>query len=331
MDCLIRIIFNFLKIGVTAALLCGAVIHHAQSSASFHIRLPAQAMVDAETIHLGRIAQISGGPAGQADALQSIEVGRVSHPGQSVLIHRSQIEMRLKQNGIDPELCRIEDQGPVKVLRSHAVLTSEKIRETVTAFIKAHAPWDHDQMVIRPIQYQQDHVLPSGRANIEIAPPKHTDWLGAIPFRVTIIVEGKPVHRINVPAYIEVWQEVLLAAKPLGRNQPITPADIRTEKMNLARIPANALLRMDQVLGRRANRSIAINSVLRADQIDTPPVVRKGNVVQVLAESAQVKISTLGVAQEDGAIGAHIRVMNIASRKHIHARVLDSQTVQVGF
>jgi flagellar basal body P-ring formation protein FlgA len=287
--------------------------------------------VDSEAVRLGHIARISGGAEGQTLAAQGIEVGHVAQPGRSILISRRRIEVRLKQNDIDPELCIIEDQGPVKVLRSHALLPAARIRDKVAAFIRAHAPWDPDQMVIRPIVYAHDLVLPGGRVGIEISPPKHTDWVGAVPFKVTVLVEGKTVHRISVPAHIEVWQEVVLAAKPLGRNQPIETADVRMEKMDLARLPANAAVRLDQVLGRRANRSIAVNSVLRMDQIDTPPVVRKGSVVQVLAESAQMKITTLGVAQEDGAIGTHIRVMNIASKKQIHARVVDSQTVQVDF
>jgi len=295
------------------------------------IDLRSTAQVDGESILLGQVAEIVSDNSDQADVLRNVELGRAPLPGQSLLIHRSQIEMRLKHNGVDPQQYRIADQGPIKVLRNQEIISAEQIRAAVEAFIKAHAPWSADQMTIRPIHYAQDHGLPCGRLSIQITAPKHTDWLGAVPFKVIMRVDGREVKRTSVPAYIEVWQEVILAGKPLGRNQPITAGDIRAERMNLARVPANAVVRKDQVLGRRANRSIAVNSVLRLDQVDSPPVVRKGDVVQVLAESNLLRITTQGVAQGDAGIGERIRVLNMASKKKIHARVVDAQMVQVDY
>lgn len=295
------------------------------------IILGPKAAVDDETIRLGQIAGISGGDAGQAETLREIEIGRAPLPGQSQLIHRSHIEMRLKQNNVDPDQCRITDTGPVKVTRNYAGVTDAQIRAAVEEFIQAHAPWSADQMKIRPIEYSQSITLPPGKVTVEVLAPKHTDWLGAVPFQVKFLVDGEAVKRTSVPAYIEVWQEVVLAAKPLGRNQPITREDLQIQTMNLARVPSNAIIHVDQVLGRRANRAIAANSVLRSDQVELPPIVRKGDVVQVLAESARLKITTQAVAQENGAIGQKIQVMNVGSKKNVHAQVIDAQTVRVEF
>ncbi|MFZ1984881.1 MAG: flagellar basal body P-ring formation chaperone FlgA [Desulfatitalea sp.] len=295
------------------------------------ITMGPKAAVDNETIRLGKIADISGGDAGQAEALREIEIGRAPLPGQSLLIHRSHIEMRLKQNNIDPDQYRISDAGPVKVTRNHIGVTDAQIRGAVESFIQTHAPWSADQMKIRPIEYSQSHKLPPGEVTLQVMAPKHSDWLGAVPFQVQLLVDGEAVKRTSVPAYIEVWQEVVLAAKPLGRNQPITREDLQIQTMNLARVPSNAIVHVDQVLGRRANRAIAVNSVLRIDQVELPPIVRKGDVVQVLAESARLKITTQAVAQENGAIGQKIQVMNVGSKKNIHAQVIDAQTVRIDF
>ena len=295
------------------------------------ISLVPKATVDEENILLGRIAEITGGEAGQAETAGQIDLGRAPLPGQSVILRRNQVEARLKQNGIDPTQCRIVDAGPVKIIRNYAGVSDTQIQAAVQAFIQAHAPWQPDQMKIRPIEYNQTHKLPPGKVSLQVTAPKHTDWLGAVPFQVQLLVDGQAVKRTTVSAYIEVWQEVVLAAKPLGRNQPITREDLQVENMNMARVPTNAILSVDQVLGRRANRAIAINSILRVDQVDLPPVVRKGDVVQVLAESAQLKITTQAVAQENGGLGERIQVMNVASKKNVHARIIDRQTVRVDF
>ncbi len=295
------------------------------------ITLAPKAAVDEEDILLSHIAQIQGGEAGQAETLGRINLGRAPLPGQSLTLFRAQVETRLKQNGIDPAQCRIIDAGPVKVVRNYAGVSDAEIRAAVEAYIQTHAPWKAEQMKLRPIGYNQSHKLPPGKVSLQVVAPKHTDWLGAVPFQVRLLVDGQAVKRTSVSAYIEVWQEVVLAAKPLGHNQPIRREDLELQSMNMAGVPANAIVSLDQVIGRRANRAIAVNSILRADQVDLPPIVRKGDVVQVLAESAQLKITTQAVAQENGGVGQKIQVMNVASKKNVHARIVDAQTVKVDF
>jgi flagella basal body P-ring formation protein FlgA len=166
---------------------------------------------------------------------------------------------------------------------------------------------------------------------IHVRHPKHTDWLGPVSFSVSFSVRGHLVKKISVPATIEVWSDVIVAAKPLGRNQPVSPGSIKVVRMNLSRAPANAILSKEQVVGMRVNRSIAANSILRSDQIEIPPVVKRGDLVQVLAQSKGMKISVKGVAKQNGGVGERIRVQNMRSKRIIYAQVLDDQTVQVDF
>jgi flagellar basal body P-ring formation protein FlgA len=316
----------------TMALIIGMMlISPAAATQTIQIILAPNATIEGESILLGEVARILGGDTAQTQMLSTMEVGRAPVPGQSLLLHSGQVEVRLRQNGFDPAHYRISDSGPVRVLRGHESVSGEQIGAAVLRFIEKHAPWQAEQMKIRPIQYNQDHRVPPGKVSLQVIAPKHVDWLGAVPFRVNLLVDGNIVQRTSVSAYIEVWQDVVLAAKPLGRNQPITMADLRMETMNIARVPANAIFCMDQVVGQRANRPIAINSVLRSDQVVLPPVVRRGDVVQLLAESAMLRITTQAIAQENGGVGETIRVINVRSKKNVHAQVVDAQTVRVEF
>lgn len=290
-----------------------------------------EAHVDGDTFTLGQISAIEAPNGELASQLGDIDMGQSPLPGQRITVHPDKVNFRLKQNLFDTQRCVIQANGPVTVVRRHSTVSGEQIRAAVETFIKSHAPWDADQMEIRPIRYDQSHILPNGSVEIKVSSPKHTDWLGPVPFKVSMIVDGRVMDSTSVPTYIEVWQEVVLAAKPLGRNQPITEADIRIERMNLARVPSNAIFRPDQVLGNRANRAIAVNSVLRSDQVEIPPAIRKGDVVQVLAETKVLKITTMAVAQENGGVGESIRMMNVRSKRKFHATVIDAQTVKVEF
>ncbi len=205
------------------------------------------------------------------------------------------------------------------------------IRDAVERYIVRNAPWGPDQMKIKEIRFQQPLQAPSGRVTLRVASPKHNDWLGATPFSVHIAVEGRHVRRITVPAHIEVWSDVIMTAKPLGKYQPIEKDDLHVKRMNLDRAPSNVVVRLDQALGRRVTRNIAADCILRMDQIESPPLVRRGDIVQIIAQTPVLKISVKGMAKQDGAKGERIKVINLRSKKRIYAQVVDDQTVLVDF
>jgi flagella basal body P-ring formation protein FlgA len=213
----------------------------------------------------------------------------------------------------------------------NAVIAPAAVNAALKAFIQRHAPWNPDQLKITRLTFDQELNVPPGKVDFRVTAPKHTDWLGPVPFRVHVLLDGREVEKVVAPATIEVWSDVVLAVKPLGKHQPIEADDIVVKKMNLARVPANVIVRADQVLGLRARHNIAANCVLRSDQIESPPVVLRGDVVQMVAESVVLKVAAKGMAKESGAKGERIRVMNLRSKKIIYAQVLDEQTVQVEF
>lgn len=295
------------------------------------VQVQTHATVSDATIYLGKIAEVQCADSRMKERLEQLEIGRSPLPGQSRYIQTDSIEARLKQADLDADQVDIRSKGPVKITRVYNEFSSKQIRTAVRKFIQAHAPWGEKQLNIRSIYCKQDLRLPPGRISLNVSAPKHTDWMGSVPFLVHVAVNGQAVKKISVPANIEVWSEVVVSAKPLGRNQPVNRSDIRTERMNLARVPADAVLNAEQVLGRRTNRAIAANSIIRSDQVEMPPVVRRGDVIQLLAESGNLKISTRGIAKEDGRPGERVRISNLRSHKIVYGQIIDARTARVEF
>jgi flagellar basal body P-ring formation protein FlgA len=295
------------------------------------IEMNRSASVDGDIVYLGDVARIASPDHAQVLKLSGIKLGPAPLYGQSRLIPVDEIALRLKQNGLDEPSYRIQAAGPVKVLRRYAVIKPDRVNAAVTAFIQQHAPWDPDQLKIGKLTFNSDLPVPPGKATFQVTAPLHTDWLGPVPFSVQVLVDGQPARKITAPATIEVWSNVVVAIKPLGKFQPIQADDILVKRMNLARTPANVIMAADQVLGRRTNRNIAANTLLRTDQVEMPPVVKRGDLVEVIAESPVLKISTKAIARQNGAVGDRIPVMNLRSKKIIYAQVVNKQTVMVEF
>jgi flagellar basal body P-ring formation protein FlgA len=303
----------------------------AQAQEPTLIELRQAASVSGQMVLLKDIADIRTHNPELIEKLGQIEIVRAPMVGQTRWVMIEQVERQFKQLGLDPRAYQWSATGPTKVERCTVSFGADKIRAVVERYIRSHAPWNQDQLKIRAIKFNRDLDVPPGKISLLVQTPKHSDWLGAVLFSVDVKVNGHVSQRVSVPVNIEVWSDVVLAAKPLGKYQPITAQGIQVVKMNLASVPANAILNADEVIGQRTRSNIAVNSVLRSDQVEMPPLVKRGDMVQAIAASAAMKISVQAMVKENGVKGEMIRVLNLRSKKIIYAQVVDAQTVSVEF
>ncbi len=78
-------------------------------------------------------------------------------------------------------------------------------------------------------------------------------------------------------------------------------------------------------------RSIRLGDPLQRNQIEFPPVVKRGERVVIQAVGRGLTLTAAGEARQDGRSGESIRVMNSGSRKEVVCRVIAPGLVKVEF
>lgn len=295
------------------------------------IRILPNVEVNDEDIVLGRIATIEGHDPLLVQQLNQIVVARAPLPGASRSLGKQVIKMRLKQNGINLSQVALHIPAEVVVTRNYIEISRRKIQMLVSDYIQKNVLNDHSEGSIKDIQVADSLQLPNGRITYKVVPPRNRDLLGKIPFSVHFDVNGKFYKRVWATATVEVLAEVVITQKPLGRHKPITEDDIEVLKMDLAKLPSGVITDPEAVLGKRTRRAIGAKTVLRANLVEFPPLVKRGDVVIIIAESSGLRITALGQVKKKGRLGESIPVMNYDSKKILYARVLDSSTVKVEF
>ena len=287
--------------------------------------------INGEDILLGKIAGIEGHDPLLVQKLSSIVVARAPLPGESRTLEKKAFKLRLKQNGINLSQLALQIPAKVVVTRNYIQISREKIKMLVSDYIQKNIIKDNADGSIKDIQVADSLQLPNGRITFKVIPPRNRDLLGKIPFSVHFDVNGKFYKRVWATATVEVLAEVVITKKPLGRHKPITEDDIELLKMDLAKLPSGVITDPEAVLGKRTKRAIGAKTVLRADQVELPPLVKRGDVVVIIAESSGLKITAMGQVKKKGRLGESIPVMNYDSKKILYGRVLDSSTVKVEF
>jgi flagellar basal body P-ring formation protein FlgA len=295
------------------------------------IRISPNVQINGEDILLGKIAGIEGHDPPLVQKLSSIVIARAPLPGQSRALEKKVFKLRLKQNGINLSQLALDIPAKVVLTRNYIEISREKIKMLVSDYIQKNVIKDNADGSIKDIQVADNLQLPDGRITYKVVPPRNRDLLGKIPFSVHFDVNGKFYKRVWATATVEVMVDVVISKKPLGRHKPITEDDIELLKMDLAKLPSGAITDPEAVLGKRAKRAIGAKTVLRTDLVELPPLVKRGDVVVIIAESGGLKITALGEVKKKGRLGESIPVMNYDSKKILYGRVLDSSTVKVEF
>lgn len=287
--------------------------------------------IDKKVILLGKISQISGEDKKLIQTLKQIELGRAPLPGKSRFFDGDYIKIKLRQAGIDLTRIDLRTEKNIELIRSFQEISKKQIRNVIHKYLTGNMPWAKDRARIKRISVDRSIKVPRGRISTRVSIPSQNDFLGSLPVSVDLSVNQIKIKRIWATAYIEVLTDVVLAKKPLGRSQIITKQDVVIKRMDLANLPKDIITQKADVIGKRIKRNLKPGSVLRKDFVTLPPVVKKGDLVLIIAQTKGLRISTQGIVKERGRAGDRIRVVNLDSNKTIYARVKNSSTVQVNW
>ncbi len=295
------------------------------------IDVPETTKVNQERITLGMISEIKVEDRQLLKKLQNIYLISAPGPGQSQRISNSYIQTRLKQNHIPLKSVVLNAPPEILLIGRSVEVSKPMIEKAVLAYIFKHMPWNKNDTKIKKIRVSQKVVLPPGKVTYRVEAPGNIKYKAAMTLPVNFYVDGKPRKKIWVSVSLGVMKEVLVTRRLLGRYQPITQDDITLKKVDIATLSSDVILGYENILGKRTKRKIRVGTVLRETLIELPPLIKPGDLVTLVAESAGMKITTHGVAKKKGRKGEMIMVVNLDSKKRINAQVVDANTVKVDF
>ena len=295
------------------------------------ISIPDKVDIDSPDVVLGELARIAGADQDLTKQLEGIVIGRAPLAGNSRTISRDYVLLRLRQSGYDPALMTIRAPEKVTLSRRAVTISAADLEMMVRAYITANPPFTGADMTITSVRIPGDVMLPTGDVQHEIQYLPQGRASGTLPLNIFFSIDGNPVKRMLVTANIVLMKEVPVTRRPIARYQLIQAQDLMMQTMDVTDLPANAVFAFEDIKGQRARRNIGPRTVLRKDQLEFPPAVKKGDRVLIVVESGGLRITTAGEVQNAGKVGDRIRVENLDSNKTLFARVIDARTVQVDF
>jgi flagella basal body P-ring formation protein FlgA len=140
---------------------------------------------------------------------------------------------------------------------------------------------------------------------------------------------GSSTWTLYVPVRVSLFGDVVVAARPLTRDRQLTANDLKLARRDLAQLHNGYFSTIDQALGKKVGRNIAVDTTLSTSLVKEPLAVRRGQRVNLTALAGGLEVRMTGEAMSDGITGERIKVRNLRSKRVVDGIVKSPTTIQV--
>ena len=130
-------------------------------------------------------------------------------------------------------------------------------------------------------------------------------------------VDDRPRFELPLEGRIQPLASVPVLARTLQRGDLISAADLDWKAVPPDALSDASLTDEKQLIGAEARRRLSPGRVLTSRDIGAPRLVLRGKPVRVVYVERGLRLTALGTARDDGALGETVRVLNPESRLEI--------------
>ena len=206
-------------------------------------------------------------------------------------------------------------------------LDSGTVETLLLRHLRQAEPRRLENLELRVLPFQPV-LLPAGVARLRVVQSAR-GGAGVQSFLIVAQVGEKEEARFWVKAEVRVYDQVVVAARPLGRQETLSAKDLRLERREITSRTAQIFTRFDDVVGKQSIRAIQGDDVITASAIERPTLLKRGSPITLVFDSGILRVETQGVAEEGGKMGDLIQVKNSTSGKMLRGVVLDERNVKV--
>jgi len=301
-----------------------------QTDSALQIYLPREITIEGDVPNLGQVAIIRGEECLTAKA-RRVTLGRISAPGQKIIVDRSIVLSRLACSGIPVSEVVLTGAERITVTQQHQIIKGDEFVEKALAFLKKNPP-EASICQWNPIRAPKDLILPGISKDIRTSLCLvRSSIRNQAKVRIAVFSNDNEIGVREVTFRLKYNCRKLVAQVDIPPGAVISPENVNIEKaVSNYPEPANWAVPYGFV----AKRRLPANIVIRPGMVGPvkPKVLLKRNQnVVIKIDRLGLLITAIGKAMQDGRIGEYIKVRNVDSHRIILAKVSEDGSVEPVF
>lgn len=203
-----------------------------------------------------------------------------------------------------------------------AVQPTDSLRQTAVAAVRAQAA---PTAQAEALALDERLRLPACAEALRAAP----EPLRGGQVRVAVSCTAPSAWTVYVGVRITDIRPVLVLARGAQRGETVASTLLTTQERDIASLPYGYFSDPAELAGHQLRRPANAGSVLTPDMVEAQKLVRRGDLVTVVARAGAMEIRSQGKALRDGAAGERIPVENSSSRRVIEGQVTSGGQVEI--
>jgi len=146
---------------------------------------------------------------------------------------------------------------------------------------------------------------------------------------IVIYVDGKEFSKDTIAGKYYTLKDIPVAANNIAKNTIIKADMVKNLKVRKNKIKPSQYTEIEDIIGKETKKSIKENKFFSNNDIREPIIINRGDIVSIIYKTKNMKLTAKAEAIEDGSKGQNIKVMNTNSKKILHCRIIDKNTVEI--
>jgi len=211
-------------------------------------------------------------------------------------------------------------------------ISENEIKSMIINYINANMPWPKGSVRIEFFSQLSGVEVPAEDITCRVVSIRGEDFIGYSNFAIRFYDKKVFLKDETFRVRLEVLRDMVVSTGYLAKGTNIGRDDVKVVKKWFDRISPRIITDIDDVLGKRLRTTIKqSDTMITRNMLMEPVMIKRGKLVRIVLEKGPIKITTVGLSEQNGAFGDIIKVKNISSKNVIYGRVMGSSLVRVEF
>jgi flagella basal body P-ring formation protein FlgA len=290
------------------------------------IVLRSRSVVRSPDLRLADVAEVTGQDSDLVQRLSSLPLGSVRAEREWSLEEMSSL---IRRAAGDEAGIEIRGAGGVRVSPATRPLREEELADLVRSYLSEVTPWNAEEITIRAVGCPAGTGIPKGEAALRVAgrsvPSSFSDML--LPVEITW--GGRPFQTFWLKACAVVQAGVVRVTRRIPYRSVLDGQSIEEAVCQIRDPRAEYVRSLADATGMLAKRTLAPGDLLRVTFVEGRDLVKNGDMIRLVAQINDIRVSTQARALQRGKLGDCIRVRNLDSGQALKAVVTGPGAVRV--
>lgn len=324
--------FLFLYIAVlTISLLilfpCSAMSKSSDNNVRIDFRT--NSLVKKEKIFVGDLAVVHAEKT-LKEKIEKIRVAPSPGPGKEKVLAGKRVTSVIRSAKWVPENTRIGIPEFIWAKRASQTIPDNILKNLFCRYIEKNIGTNEYRLSKFRIQGKKDYI--TGDIKLLLRESESQDPVsGQVKLLIIVMVDEKEQGKIKISGWIDRFEYAICAARFLPKGTILDESHLQEKLMNISKAPSNIVKNYNKVMNKSLRRSLRPGEYLRANMLENPVIIKRGEMIKLIAKSGLLTVVAYGTAQNDGALGEQIKVENSNTNRTVVGRVVDASSVEVVF